>query len=127
MSELVDGRRLSRDDTLGDIDRASDGRLSARCVLNGLADDLDDDDAGVVGSAIVLAISEIAHPRLQRGRVILLYPLTVGLNGRFAGHGSPLAAGVEESEVDFGVGVEIVGLAGFRVGVEDKVNTIALL
>ena len=52
---------------------------------------------------------------------------TVGHDLGLAGDGGPFAGVVEEAEVDFGVGIEVVGLAGFGVGVEDEVDAVAFL
>jgi len=52
---------------------------------------------------------------------------TVGHDLGLAGDGGPFAGVVEEAEVDVGVGLEVVGLAGLRVGVEDEVDAITLL
>lgn len=53
--------------------------------------------------------------------------LAVGLDGRLARDGGPFAAAVDEADVDFWVGFQVVGLAGFGVGVVDEVDAVALL
>jgi len=75
----------------------------------------------------VLAVTEVADPGLEGWGVVLVDLLAIGLDGGFAGDGGPFAGVVEEAEVDFGVSVEVVGLAGFGVGVEDEVDAVAFL
>ena len=73
------------------------------------------------------AVTEIAKPGLQRGRVVLLDDVAVNFDGCMSRNRCPLARVVDEANVDGGVGLEIVGLAGLSVGVEEKVEAIALL
>jgi len=127
MPHLVDRRRLARHGALCDLVRAGQQVLAADGVLRRLARDLDDADTRVVGAAVVLAVAEVTEPRLQRGRVVGLHLLAVGDDGGFAGDAGPFARGVEEAEVDLGVGFEVVGFAGLGVGVEDEVDAVALL
>ena len=73
------------------------------------------------------AVAKIPNPGLELGGVILLDDVAVTDNRGFAADGGPLASAVEESDVDGGVGVEVVGLAGFGVGVEDEVDATGFL
>ena len=72
-------------------------------------------------------ITEISKPSLQSRRVVFLDSSTVGEDASFAGDGSPLAAAVEESDVDGVVGGDVVCLARFGVGVEDEVDAARFL
>lgn len=67
----------------------------------------------------MLAVAQVADPRLQGRRVVLVDEIAVGDNVGLAGNGGPFAGVVEEAEVDVGVVLEVVGFAGFGVGVED--------
>lgn len=75
----------------------------------------------------MLAILQIAKPSLQCWRVVFADRLTISDYVGFAGDGSPFAGGVEEGDVDLGLGLEIVGFAGFGVGVEKEVNAASFL
>lgn len=75
----------------------------------------------------MLAVSKVSDPCLQSGRVILPHLLAVGLDGGFAGNGGPFAAAGKEGEIDVRVGFEVIGLAGFAVCVEEKVDPVTLL
>lgn len=66
-----------------------------------------------------LTVTQITNPRLQSRRVVLMDYLAVGLDGGFAGNGSPLAVGVEETNVDVRVVLEVVSLTALGVGMED--------
>jgi len=53
--------------------------------------------------------------------------VAIRLNGGVARDGSPFAGVSDEAEVDRSVGLEVVGLAGLGVGVEEEVEAVALL
>jgi hypothetical protein len=125
--KLVDLGSLASDNTLGELNRAADSSASGSSVLCGLAGNLDETNTGILGTAVVLAITEVAEPGLERCRVVLLDAGAVGLDGSGAGDAGPLAAVVEESEVDVRVLLEVVGLAGLGVGVEDEIDAVVLL
>lgn len=72
-------------------------------------------------------VAEIAEPGFERGRVVLLHHSAVGHDGRDSGDGRPFARGVEECDVDVWVGDDVVGLAGFGVGVEDEIDAAGFL
>lgn len=125
--ELVDLSSLASDNTLGELHSAANSSTPAGGVLRSLAGDLDEADTGILGTAIVLAVTKVAEPSLERRRVVLLDAGAVGLDGRGAGNAGPLAGAIEEGEVDLRVLLEIVGLAGLGVGVEDEVDAVVLL
>ena len=125
--ELVHLGGIASNNTLGELNSAADRGAPADGVLCGLAGDLDEADTGVLGTAVVLAITEVAEPGLEGRRVVLLDAGAVGLDGSGAGDAGPLAGVVEECEVDVGVLLKVVGLAGLGVGVEDEVNAVVLL
>jgi len=89
--------------------------------------DLDDAHSWVVWATVVLSVAEVTDPCLERGRIVLVDEATVCHNLGLARDGGPFAGVVEEAEVDVGVGLEVVGLAGLGVGVEDEVDAVALL
>lgn len=127
MPQLVDRRRRASDNTLGELNGATDSGPARNGVLRRLSADLDDDDPWVLWATVVLAVTEVSDPRLQAGRVVLPDLFAVRLDGGVAGDGGPLARGGEEGEVDLGVGLEVVGLAGLGVGVEDEVDAVSFL
>ena len=118
---------LTSDNALGEFDSAANSCAPADGVLCSLAGDLDEANARVLRATIVLAVTKVTEPGLESGRVELLHAGTVGLDGSGAGDAGPLAGVVEESKVDLGVLLEVVGLAGLGVGVEDEVNAVVLL
>ena len=125
--KLVDLGSLASDNALGELHGATNGSAPAGGVLRSLASDLDEADTRILGTAVVLAVTKVAEPCLERRRVVLLNAGAVGLDGSGAGNAGPLARGVQESEVDLGVLLEVVGLAGLGVGVEDEVDAVVLL
>ena len=127
MPKLVDLSSLASDNALGELHSAANGSAPADGVLRSLAGDLDEADARVLGTTVVLAITEVAEPGLEGRRVVLLDAGAVGLDGSGARDAGPLAGVVEEGEVDVGVLLEVVGLAGLGVGVEDEVDAVVLL
>lgn len=127
MPQLVHLSSLASDNALGELNGTTDGCAPGDSVLCGLAGDLDEANARVLRATVVLAVTEVAEPGLERRRVVLLDAGAVGLDGSGAGDAGPLAGVVEESEVDLGVLLEVVGLAGLGVGVEDEVNAVVLL
>lgn len=125
--KLVDLSSIASDNALGELHSAANSSAPAGGVLRSLAGNLDEADTGVLGTAVVLAVTEVAEPGLKGRRVVLLDAGAVRLDGSGAGDAGPLAGVVEESEVDFGVLLEVVGLAGLGVGVEDEVDAVVLL
>ena len=125
--KLVDLSSLASDNALGKLHSAANGSAPADGVLRSLAGDLDEADARVLGTAVVLAVTEVTEPGLEGGRVELLDTRAVGLDGSGAGDAGPLAGVVEESKVDLRVLLEVVSLAGLGVGVEDEVDAVVLL
>lgn len=75
----------------------------------------------------MLAILQVAKPRFQGRRVVFANRLTVSDDVGFAGDGGPFAGGIEEGDIDLGFGFEIIGFAGFGVGVEKQVNAASFL
>jgi len=127
VAELVHLWRLASHCTLHHIDGAADLSLARNSVLDGLGVDLDQDDSWVLWATVVLSVTKVAQPGLEGLRVVLAHLLAVGLDRGLAGDGRPLARVVEEAQVDFRVCLEVVGLAGLGVGVEDDVDAVALL
>ena len=123
----VDLSSLASDNALGKLDSAANSSAPADGVLRSLAGNLDETDTRVLGAAVVLAVTEVAEPGLEGRRIVLLDTGAVGLDGGGAGDAGPLAGVVEEGEVDVGVLLEVVGLAGLGVSVEDEVDAVVLL
>jgi hypothetical protein len=69
----------------------------------------------------------ITHPGLQCRGVVFLDGVAIGEDAGGAGNGGPRAVGGEEGDVDVLVRVEVVGLAGFSVGVEQVVDASGFL
>lgn len=127
LPQLMYVRRIARHDALCDLNAARHGGAVGHGVRRGLGVDLDDADAWVVRAGVVLAVAEVADPGLQLARVVFADGVAVRDDGGFAGDGGPLARRVEEGDVDARVFVQVVGLAGFGVGVEEEVETAAFL
>lgn len=125
--QLVHLRGVTSHDTLGKLERTTNSRTPGDRILRGLGANLDDTDARVFGSTIMLAVAEVAEPGLEGRRIEGADLFAVGLNAGFTANRCPLARGVEETNVDFRVRIEVVGLAGLGVGVEDEVDAVALL
>lgn len=61
----------------------------------------------------MLAVAEIAEPGFEGGGVVFFDDAAVGYYGGGAGDGGPFAGGVEEGDVDVGVGGDAgVGVSG---------------
>ena len=103
MPQLIHAGRLSRCHALRKLHEPADSAFTTDRVLRGNSLDLDHADPRVVGPAVMLPVAEIPDPCLKRGRVVLVDLLAVGLDGRLTRDGGPLARGLEEGEVDFGV------------------------
>ena len=125
--ELVDVGCVTSGNTLCKLNEAAHGGPLADGVLSGLCIDLDDAHSWVIGAAVMLAIAEVADPGLQSGRVVLVDDLAVGDDFGIARDGTPLARVVEESKVDVGVILEIVGFSALGVGVENQVDASTFL
>lgn len=72
-------------------------------------------------------VFQVAEPGFEGWRVVFADGLAVGDDGGFAANGGPFAGGVQEGNVDFGVGLQVVGFAGFGVGVEEEVEAATFL
>lgn len=127
MPQLINIGRLPRNSTLDNLhctrhEILLTSRISHRTRLN-----LNQPDSRIFRSTIMFSITEVSEPSLESWGVVLSDFGAVGFDGCGAGEGGPFARVVEESDVDLGVGVEVVGFAGFGVGVEDEVDAVALL
>ncbi|RMY03184.1 hypothetical protein D0868_07588 [Hortaea werneckii] len=111
VTQLVDLSCLTGQNALGNLNRATDRSPAGDGILRRLGRDLDDDDAGVVGATVVLAVAEVAYPRLQRRAVVLVHFRPVRLDRRGARDGRPLAGVVQEAQVHGLVGGQVVRLA----------------
>lgn len=127
MPQLVHTRRLPRHSTLDNLNRARQIILPTNRIAHSLGLDLDQPDARIFGTAIVFAVLEVPEPGFEGGGIVFANFGAVGLDGGVAGDGGPFAGRVDEGEVDVGVCGEVVGLAGFGVGVEDEVEAVAFL
>jgi hypothetical protein len=127
MPQLVDLGSGTSDRTLRDLNRAADKVLAGDGIGDGLGVDVDQTNARILWTTIVLAVAEVSQPGLEALGVVLADAGSVGLDLGGAGDGSPLAAGIDEADVDVGGVVEVVGLAGLGVGVEDEVDAVTLL
>jgi len=109
------------------LHKSSHSRAAADSVLRGNRLHLDQTDPRVLWATVVDAVAEIPDPGLQALGVVLLDLGAVGLDAGLAADAGPFARGSKEGQVDVVVEVEVVGLAGFGVGVEDQVDAVALL
>lgn len=127
MPQLINTRRLPRNSTLHNLNRARHKILRTRRISHRTRLNLNQPDSRIFRSTIMFSITEVSEPSLEGGGVVLSDFGAVGFDGCGAGEGGPFARVVEESDVDLGVGVEVVGFAGFGVGVEDEVDAVAFL
>lgn len=127
LPQLIHTRCPSRYHSLCDLYAPTNRTLSNYRIRRCLRRDLDDANSRIFRTAIVLSVAEIAEPRFEGGRVVLFDDRAVGDDVCLAGHGSPLTGAVEEGDVDVRIRVDVVGLAGFGVGVEDQINTASFL
>ena len=73
------------------------------------------------------AVAQVTEPSLQGRGVVLADKLAVSGDSSGAGDGSPFTGGVEEGDIDGGVRGQVVGFAGFGVGVEEEVYAAGFL
>jgi hypothetical protein len=118
---------LSRDQALRKVHGTANDALSRDRILCRRSLDADDGNARVFGAAIMLAVTEVTQPGLERRRVVFANNLAVGLDGCMAADRCPLARGCDEGDVYARVRAKVVRLAGFGVGVEEEVEAVALL
>ena len=127
LPQLVHLCSISGDRALHHACCSADGGTPGNGIRRSLGLDFDDSDTRVVLTAIVCAIAEVANPGLELLRVVFLDNIAITDHRSFAADRSPLACAVEEGDIDGRVGIEIVGLAGFGVGVEDEVDATGFL
>lgn len=127
LPQLVDGWHVTRQRALGDVGNPAKQVFSSDAVSDGERLDPDDADARVVLAAVVLSITQIAEPGLERRVVVLLDEGAVGDDLGQAADGCPLPGSVQEGNVDVGVLGELVCLVGLGVGVEEQIDTSILL
>ena len=118
LPQLVHIRCTTSHCTLGDLDGTSHGCPRHDGVCCRLCLHLDDSDSGIFGPTVVGTVLEIAQPGLEGWRVVFADGFTVCDDIGLATDACPFSRRVEEGDVDFGVGIQIVGLAGFGVRVE---------
>lgn len=125
--QLVDAGRLASRDAFGQLNETTNSCSARDRVLCSLGLDPDDANAGILWATVVLAVTKIADPSLQRWRVVLPDNVAAGLDRGMAGDGGPLARVVDEANVDRRVLLEVICLARLGVGVEEEIKSIALL
>lgn len=119
LPQLLYGRGAPSHHTLRDLRNSPDDVLSRDRISRRLSLDSDNANSGILRSTIMFPITEIAQPCFKCRGIVFLDNGTVGYDARDARHRGPFAGGVEEGDVDVWVGIDVVGLAGFGVGVED--------
>lgn len=75
----------------------------------------------------MLPIPQITDPGLQCRCIMLRHQTTVCFDSCSPRDRRPLARGIDEGNVDMGVGSEVVRLARLGISVEEKVDTVGLL
>ena len=126
-SQFVDLRRCTGDSSFNDIYTSPQRRPRRNCICCRQSLDLNDTNPWVFGTSIMLSVLQIAKPRFQRRGVVFADRLTVSDDVGFARDGGPFASGIKKCDVDLRFGLEIIGLAGFRIGVEKEVNAASFL
>ena len=127
LPQLVDLGSLARNSALDHLNASSHGCTNGQSIRGSNGLDLDDTDSRVIFTSVVLAVTLIAHPGLQCRGVVLLHGLAVGEDACGAGDGGPAAVWRDEGDVDVGVVVDVVGLAGLGVGVKEVVDATRFL
>ena len=73
------------------------------------------------------AITEVTDPGLQGWGVVFLDDRSVSDDTGLARNAGPRAVGGEEGDIYVAVVLDVVGLSGFSVGVEEQVNVVFLV
>lgn len=127
LPQLIDRRSLASDHSLSDLDASADSTLTDDRIRSSDRHDSDNTDSWILWSTVVLSVTKITEPGLERRGVVLANGLAVGDDISLSGDRCPFAGAVEEGNVDVGVGVDVIGLARFGVGVEEEVDAAGLL
>lgn len=127
LSQLVDLWRCTSNSSLNNLRAPSQGSPRRNCICCRQGLDLDDTNPRVFWSSIMLAVLQVAKPCFQARGVVFADRLTISDNVGFARHGGPFASGIEKSNVDLGIRLQIIGFARFRIGMEKEVNTTSFL
>lgn len=127
LPQLVNRRGLARNNTLSDLHAPANSILPRNSIDSSLSGNANDANTRIIWSAIVLSITQVAQPGFQGGGVVFLDNGAVGNDLGGARDGSPFAGGVEEGDIDMGVGGDVRGFAGLGVGVENEVDALVSL
>jgi hypothetical protein len=127
LPQLVDRWRLARNNTLCHLHAPAKSILPHNSIGSSLSGDSNDANTRIIRSTVVLSITKVAQPGFQGRRVVFLDNRAIGDDLGGAGHGGPFAGGVEEGDIDVGVGRDVGGLARLGVGVEDEVDALVFL
>ena len=128
LPQLVHRRGLACDGALCHIGNLANHVLGRDGIVSCNHIDADDTNAGVLRAAVVDAVAQVAEPGLELGAVVLLDQVAIGYDGGSAADRGPVARGaVEERDVDVLVRLEVIGLAGLRIGVEEEVDAAVFL
>jgi hypothetical protein len=122
LPQLVDLWRLARNNSLCHLHAPANSVLPHNSIGSSLGGNSNNADTRIIRSSIVLSITQVTQPGFQGRRVVFLDDGAVGDDLGGAGHGGPFAGGVEEGDVNMGVGGDVGGLAGLGVGVENEVD-----
>ena len=127
LPQFIHLRRTPRHRPLRNLKSSSQHRACCNRIRSRLRIHLNHANARVLGPTIVRAVFQVAEPGFQRRSVVFTDDFAIGDNFGFAGNGGPFAGGVEEGDVDFGIGLQVIGFAGFGVRVEKEINATAFL
>ena len=127
LPQLAHGRRLPCHNTLHHLHSPADHSLARNLVCSSLGLDFDDANSWITLATVMCAVTKITEPGLQSRGIVFLDGGAVCEDAGLAGDGGPFASAVEEGDVDGAVGGDVVGFAGFGVGVEDQVDATGFL
>jgi hypothetical protein len=113
LPQLIHAWRLASCNTLRELDHTTNCRAPRDGILRRHGLDFDEHDTWVLWATVMLAIAQVAHPRLQAGRVVLLDGFAISDNVGSTADRCPFTTGGEEAQVDIGVRLKIVGLTRF--------------
>ena len=84
LTQFIRGSHITRSSRLRNTRDASKHRLVRKGIRNTSSADANDSDTGIVGRAIMRAVSEVAEPGAQGRGVVLVYQVAVRFDARCA-------------------------------------------
>ena len=118
LPQLVHVRSTPGHGTFGDLYGTSYHRPRINSICCRLRRDFDHPNSRILGSTVMGSIFEVTQPGLEGWRIVFADRFTVCDDVGLATDACPFSRRVKEGDVDFGIRIQIVGLARFGVRVE---------